>query len=78
MQRGNCHEDPNLNESLNQVTLTMRLHRPTISQEKVELVGKSSSSTFVSEQPAEVQKAVGRFVNEIEAFSKEVERRTFD
>ncbi|KAL8650141.1 MAG: hypothetical protein Q9210_004000 [Variospora velana] len=69
---------PNLNQSLNQVTLTMRFNRPALREEKGELVEMFSGSAFLKGQPVEVRKGAERFRAEMEAFSRQVESRGFN
>ncbi|KAL8715558.1 MAG: hypothetical protein Q9220_000894 [cf. Caloplaca sp. 1 TL-2023] len=69
---------PNLNQSLNQVTLTLRFNRPTLPEEHGELVDMFSSPTFLNGQGMPVQQAVGGFRAEMEAIGQRVESRKFD
>ncbi|KAL8699573.1 MAG: hypothetical protein Q9224_001352 [Gallowayella concinna] len=69
---------PNLNQSLNQVTLALRFNRPTLPEEHGELVDMFSASSFLNGQGAAVQKAAVRFRGEMEAIGERVEGRGFD
>lgn len=69
---------PDLNQSLNQVTLTMRFNRPTLPEEQGELVDMFSSPAFLNGQPAGVKQAAERFREEMEGLSEGIEGRGFD
>lgn len=68
---------PNLNQSLNQVTLTLRFNRPTLPEEHGELVDMFSASAFLNGQ-AGVRRAATRFRAEMEAMGERVAGRGFD
>ncbi|KAL8812408.1 MAG: hypothetical protein Q9200_001058 [Gallowayella weberi] len=69
---------PNLNQSLNQVTLTLRFNRPTLPEEHGELVDMFAASSFLNGQGAVVQKAAVEFRGEMEKIGERVEGRGFD
>lgn len=69
---------PNLNQSMNQVTLTLRFNRPTLPQEHGVLVDMFSASSFLAGQPQGVQKAKDVFRVEMEILGAKVESKGFN
>ncbi|KAL9586053.1 MAG: hypothetical protein Q9212_001143 [Teloschistes hypoglaucus] len=69
---------PNLNQSMNQVTLTLRFNRPTLPQEHGELVDMFSASSFLAGQPQGVQRAKDVFRAEMETLGEKVESKGFN
>ncbi|KAL8694933.1 MAG: hypothetical protein Q9218_000504 [Villophora microphyllina] len=69
---------PSLNQSMKQVTLTLRFNRPTLPEEHGELVDMFSASSFLGGQPQGVQQAKDVFRNEMEALGAKVEGKQFD
>ncbi|KAL9590377.1 MAG: hypothetical protein Q9203_000803 [Teloschistes exilis] len=69
---------PDLNQSMKQVTLTLRFNRPTLPEEHGELVDMFSASSFLAGQPQGVQQAKDVFRAEMEALGAKVESKGFD